>query len=48
MNAQQEDKKTTCIGSVSQQARLLAVGSRQRKQNRQASMLERASEQVGI
>lgn len=36
------------IGSVNQQARLLMVGNRHRQSNRQAAMLERASEQVGL
>lgn len=41
-------KKNNNLGSISQQARLLMVDSRQRKQNRQASMLERAAKQVGL
>ncbi|MGI0481271.1 hypothetical protein ACN4EE_10805 [Geminocystis sp. CENA526] len=44
MNAKQNNN----IGSISQQARLLMVDTRQRKQNRQASMLERSAKQVGL
>lgn len=47
MNAKlnQNTNNTTSIG---QQARLLMVDNRQRKSNRQATMLERAAEQVGL
>jgi hypothetical protein len=43
MNAKQNN-----LGSINQQARLLMVDSRQRKHNRQASMLERSAKQVGL
>jgi hypothetical protein len=42
------NQTTTNISSIGQQARLLMVDSRQRKSHRQANMLERASEQVGL
>ncbi len=40
--------KTSKSNSISQQARLLMVDNRQRKQNRQSSMLERAVEEINI
>lgn len=42
------DAKQNNLSSVSQQARLLMVDNRQRKHNRQASMLERSAKQVGL
>ncbi|AFZ53929.1 hypothetical protein [Cyanobacterium aponinum] len=42
------NNNTSNISSIGQQARLLMVDNRQRKSNRQATMLERASEQVGL
>lgn len=42
------NQTTNNISSVGQQARLLMVDSRHRKSNRQATMLERAFEQVGL
>ncbi len=43
MNAKQNN-----LGSINQKARLLIVDNRQRKHNRQASMLERSAKQVGL
>ncbi|MBE9223423.1 hypothetical protein IQ215_12020 [Cyanobacterium stanieri LEGE 03274] len=49
MNANKNlNNKNDNIGSVSQQARLLMRGDRQRTQNRQASMLTRISAEVGL
>lgn len=47
MNAQKFNNQNS-IGSINQQARLLMVDNRQRRNHRQATMLERAAEQVGI
>ncbi len=44
MNA--NTNKTNKLNSVNQQARLLMVGDRQRRSNRQSSMLERAVEEI--
>ncbi|MBF2056254.1 MAG: hypothetical protein IGQ45_03305 [Cyanobacterium sp. T60_A2020_053] len=47
MNANQTSSNNS-VGSVSQQARLLMRNSRQRQQNRQANMLTRISNEVGL
>lgn len=41
-------KQTNNLGNINQKARLLMVDNRQRRQNRQASMLERVAKQVGL
>ncbi|HIK36706.1 MAG: hypothetical protein NZ901_01205 [Geminocystis sp.] len=45
MNAKFNQKQ---IGLIEQQARLLMADNRQRRNNRHATMLERASQQIGL
>ncbi len=48
MNANKTLNNKNQLGKVSQQARLLMRGDRQRQQNRQASMLNRVASEVGL